>query len=152
MPNDTLLYIKPLADTDFDRWLPLWRGYQAFYKTDIDAETTQKTWSRFLDPSEPMFGALAMHADRAVGLVHWIYHRSCWTVGDYCYLQDLFVDSALRGAGVGRKLIESVYVRAAERQCSRVWWLTHESNTDAMKLYDRIASRSGFVQYRQMLG
>ena len=99
-----------------------------------------------------MFCALAHIDGRAVGMVHWILHRSCWTTGDYCYLQDLFVDPALRGGGVGRKLIEHVYAEAGRAGCSRVWWLTHETNTQAMLLYDRIADRSGFVQYRKALG
>lgn len=143
--------IKLLSPEDFDAWLPLWRGYQAFYKTDIPAETTKLTWDRILDPAEPVFGALALLDGQPVGMVHWIMHRSCWTAGDYCYLQDLFVESGVRGAGIGRKLIEEVYARAAAAQCSRVWWLTHETNHDAMQLYDRIADRSGFVQYRKML-
>jgi ribosomal protein S18 acetylase RimI-like enzyme len=63
----------------------------------------------------------------------------------------LYVQPAQRGHGVGRALIEHVYADAAARGCSRVWWLTHESNTDAMLLYDRIAARSGFVQYRKLL-
>ena len=83
--------------------------------------------------------------------MHFIEHRSCWTTGNYMYLQDLFVDPAVRGAGLGRRLIEHVYREAAARGCSRVWWLTHEANTDAMLLYDRIADRSGFVQYRKVL-
>jgi GNAT superfamily N-acetyltransferase len=152
MTSTTTVQIKSLEATDFDAWLPLWRGYQAFYKTDIPMETTQLTWARMLDPAEPMFGALAVMDTRVVGMVHWIMHRSCWTVGDYCYLQDLFVEADIRGAGIGRKLIEHVYARAEEAKCSRVWWLTHETNTDAMQLYDRIADRSGFVQYRKALG
>ena len=92
-----------------------------------------------------------MRADNAIGLVHHIQHRSCWTVGDYCYLQDLFVDPAARGNGVGRKLIEHVYAAGAAQGCSRVYWLTHESNVEAMLLYNRIAERSGFVQYRKSL-
>jgi GNAT superfamily N-acetyltransferase len=67
------------------------------------------------------------------------------------YLQDLFVEPAKRGLGLGRTLIEHVYAEAARRGCSRVWWLTHETNTDAMVLYDRLADRSGFVQYRKVL-
>ncbi len=83
--------------------------------------------------------------------MHWIYHRSCWTVGDYCYLQDLFVAEGLRGEGIGRRLIEHVYAEAGAAGCSRVHWLTHESNSDAMKLYERIADKSGFLQYRRIL-
>lgn len=143
--------VRPAAAADYDVWLPLWRGYQAFYNTDIPHATTLVTWQRLLDPAEPMHVALAETDGRVAGLVHFIEHRSCWTTGNYMYLQDLFVDPAVRGAGLGRRLIEHVYREAAARGCSRVWWLTHEANTDAMLLYDRIADRSGFVQYRKVL-
>ncbi len=145
------LTIRPAAAADFDAWLPLWRGYQTFYKTDIPEATTRTTWERLLAPEEPMHVALAERDGAVVGLVHYIEHRSCWTTGNYMYLQDLFVTPELRGGGVGRQLIEHVYREAAARGCSRVWWLTHESNTDAMVLYDRVASKSGFVQYRKLL-
>ncbi len=143
--------LRAATAADFDTWLPLWRGYQEFYKTDIPHATTVGTWQRLLDPAEPMHAVLAEVAGEVVGFVHFIQHRSCWTAGDYMYLQDLFVQPELRGHGVGRALIEHVYADAAARGCSRVWWLTHESNTDAMLLYDRIAARSGFVQYRKLL-
>lgn len=97
-----------------------------------------------------MHATLAWQDDCAVGLVHFIYHRSCWTEGDYCYLQDLFVGAGLRGAGIGRQLIEHVYQAAQTAGAARVHWLTHESNSDAMQLYQRIAERSGFIQYRQL--
>jgi GNAT superfamily N-acetyltransferase len=145
------MHIRQACDADYDQWLPLWKGYQRFYKTDIAQFTTAMTWSRFHDPAEPMHCAVAEHEDRLIGLVHTIQHRSCWTVGDYVYLQDLFVDPEFRGKGVGRALIEHVYARAAEAGASRVWWLTHESNAPAMQLYDRMADRSGFVQYRKLL-
>lgn len=145
--------IRPFAADDFDAWYPLWRGYQAFYEVDIPRQTSETTWARLLDTAEPMHGAFALDDDggRPVGLVHYIEHRSCWTVGDYCYLQDLFVEPGLRGKGHGRALIEHVYAWARAAGCSRVWWLTHETNAHAMLLYDRIADRSGFVQYRKVL-
>jgi GNAT superfamily N-acetyltransferase len=145
------IHIAPLAGDQHAAWLPLWRGYQAFYKVDIPDNVSAVTWARLLDPAEPMGGALAWDGATAVGLVHHIRHRSCWTVGDYCYLQDLFVASDARGAGIGRKLIEHVYALAREDGCSRVYWLTHETNTDAMLLYDRIAERPGFIQFRHAL-
>jgi len=143
--------IRPPTEQEYDAWLPLWRGYQAFYKTDIAPEVSDVTWSRLLDPSEPMGAALAWQGTRAVGLVHHIRHRSCWTIGDYLYLQDLFVSPQARGTGIGRKLIEYVYGIARDSGCARVYWLTHETNTEAMLLYDRIAERSGFVQYRRLM-
>ena len=146
------LVLRAVAETDHAAWMPLWRGYQAFYKVDIPAETSAVTWRRLLDPAEPMHAVLAWQGERAVGLVHWIYHRSCWTVGDYCYLNDLFAEPDVRGSGVGRALIEHVYGAAAAAGCSRVYWLTHETNEVAMRLYDRIAERSGFVQYRRAVG
>jgi GNAT superfamily N-acetyltransferase len=143
--------VRMAAAADYDVWLPLWRGYQQFYKTDIPEATTRVTWARLLDPAEPMHCALAEVEGRVVGLVHYIEHRSCWTTGNYMYLQDLFVDPARRAKGVGRRLIAHVKTEAAARGCSRVWWLTHETNTDAMVLYDQVADKSGFVQYRIVL-
>ena len=99
-----------------------------------------------------MHGSLAIVDERPLGLVHFIEHRSCWTVGNYFYLQDLFVAEEARGCGLGRALIEHVYAEAAKRGGSRVHWLTHETNREAMLLYDRIADRSGFVQYRKIIG
>ncbi|WP_324732476.1 GNAT family N-acetyltransferase [Pseudomonas paeninsulae] len=143
--------IRPVTPDHHAAWLPLWQGYQRFYQTEIAAATSARTWQRLPDPSEPMHAALAWQDDRAVGLVHFIYHRSCWTEGDYCYLQDLFVGAGLRGAGIGRRLIEHVYQAAKTAGAARVHWLTQESNSEAMQLYERIAERSGFIQYRKLL-
>jgi GNAT superfamily N-acetyltransferase len=137
---------------DFDQWLPLWQGYQTFYKTKIADDVTRQTWARFHDAHQPMHCAVAEADGALVGMVHYIFHRSCWTSGDYCYLQDLFTDPARRGQGIGRALIEHVYAQAAQQGASRVWWLTHESNDQAMLLYDHIADKSGFVQYRKVIG
>ena len=151
MTLDCDIVIQPLRSDDHSHWLPLWKDYQVFYAVDIPAPVTALTWTRLLDPAEPVAGALAWQGTVAVGLVHHIRHRSCWTAGDYCYLQDLFVAPAARHAGVGRKLIEHVYALAAREGCARVYWLTHETNSVAMLLYDRIAKRTGFIQYRKDL-
>lgn len=144
------MQIRMAAPQDYAQWLPLWKGYQAFYEADIADDVTELTWRRFLDPDEPMHCAVAEVDGELVGLVHYIYHRSCWTKGDYCYLQDLFASPEARGKGVGRALIEHVYAAALAAGASRVHWLTQESNHTAMQLYDRIAAKSGFLQYRKL--
>ncbi len=67
------------------------------------------------------------------------------------YLQDLFTDASVRGQGVGRALIEHVYAQAKALGAGKVHWLTHESNAQAMVLYDQVADKPGFVQYRKNL-
>jgi GNAT superfamily N-acetyltransferase len=156
LPSDqkapAMLTLTPLRAADKVEWWPLWQGYLTFYKASIADDVSDLTFDRLTNGREPMGGFITRNAEgRAIGIVHWITHRSCWTASDYCYLQDLFVADDVRGGGVGRQLIEAVYTKARALDCSRVHWLTHESNTTAMKLYDVIADKSGFVQYRKML-
>ena len=145
--------IRPVTKADHDQWLPLWEGYNAFYErtgpTAVPAEVTRTTWERFLDDEEPVHALVAEEGDRLVGLAHYLFHRNTVMLPPVCYLQDLFTDSALRGKGVGRSLIEGVYAAARTAGLTRVYWHTHETNTTAMRLYDQVATHSGFVVYRQ---
>ena len=147
----TSLTVRPAIVDDHDSWLPLWRGYQEFYEVDLPAPTTATTWQRFLDPAEPMHAAVAELDGRVVGIVHFIEHRSCWSPLNSLYLQDLFTDTSVRGRGVGRALIEYVYAQGPVLGAGKVHWLTHESNTQAMLLYDQVAERPGLLQYRKTL-
>lgn len=143
--------IRLIEPADRAAWEPLWKAYQVFYKADLPAAVTESTWRRINDPAEPVWGALAVHEGRAVGLVHWLAHRSTWSVSDFCYLNDLFVDDAVRGKGFGRALIEHVYADAREKGCAKVYWLTHETNATAQRLYNEVAEKTGFIQYRKLL-
>ena len=143
--------IRAIEPTDRAAWTLLWKAYLAFYETTLPDEVYASTWSRLLDPSEPTWGALALRDGEPVGLVHWIYHRTNWTIADTCYLQDLFVAPEGRGRGIGSALIDHVAADATEKGSSRVYWLTHESNTAARALYDNVSQRSGFIQYRRTL-
>ncbi|WP_041494118.1 GNAT family N-acetyltransferase [Burkholderia sp. KJ006] len=149
----THVTVRPLAAADEAAWRPLWDGYRQFYRSPASDAMTATTWARLLDPAEPMFVLGAFDAaGKLVGIVHAIYHRSCWTDGPYCYLQDLFTAADARGQGAGSALIEAVYERAREAGASRVYWLTHETNTSARALYDKLAHDAGFIQYRKDLG
>lgn len=108
------------------------------------------TWARLHDPAEPMFALGAFAGDRIVGIAHYLFHRSFWTVTDYCYLQDLFVAPDARGAGAGRALIAAVENAARAAGAGRMHWLTKADNTAARTLYDQVAECSGFIQYRKL--
>ena len=146
----TPITIRPVVEEDRPFWLALWLGYQAFYRETIPEAATEATWRRLLDPVEPVEGALALAGAEPVGFVHYLFHRSTWTVQDNCYLQDLFVSPATRGQGAGRRLIEHVFDAARRRGVPRVYWLTHETNGTARRLYDTLAENAGFVEYARV--
>lgn len=143
--------IRLVSADDHAAWLPLWQAYLRFYKTELPDAVSQSTWQRLLHEHEPTHAALAWDGDTAVGLVHFIYHRSNWSIENSCYLQDLLVTEQSRGTGVGRQLIEFVYATAKADGCCKVHWLTHETNATAIQLYERIAERPGFIQFRKAL-
>src|SRR5262245_2140965 len=148
MPSS--IEIRPLRPDEREPWEPLWQGYLTFYESSLPPEVTAGPGRRLPDPAEPMHVLGAFVDGRLVGIVHYLFHRTTWTTGDYCYLQDLFTVPEARGQGVGRALIEAVVERARAAGASRVYWLTHETNATARALYDKVADRSGFIQYRRI--
>ena len=148
------LIVRFTTRQDYDQWLPLWDGYNAFYgrsgATALAPEITRMTWARFFDAYEPMHALVAESDGALLGLTHYLFHRSTTSIEPICYLQDLFTNEAARGKGVGRALINGVYKQAKLAGSSRVYWQTHETNRTAMQLYDKVAERPGFVIYRKL--
>ena len=143
--------IVSLTECTYSDWLPLWQGYLTFYQTALSEQQAELTWQRLRDENlSDMFGYAIQVDDQIVGFVHLISHFSTWTALPYCYLQDLFIDNHYRNQGLARLLIEHSY-EVGTGKFDRVYWLTHESNNTAQLLYDRIASKTGFIQYKKAL-
>lgn len=160
------LKIRLVEQGDCEQWRRLWDGYVEFYQSTVTPAVTQSTWRRILDPREPIYSAVAEPSPDAftatyydgttgpkpktklIGLVTMVLHPSTWSERTYCYLEDLYVDPSFRGQGTGRALIEFVTSFARDRKCDRLHWLTHESNTQAQRLYDSLVPKSGFINYR----
>jgi GNAT superfamily N-acetyltransferase len=140
--------IRPVQQDDEAHWRALWQGYLNYYEAVLPETVTAATFARLLsdDPDE-MRGMLALVDGQPVGLVHHVAHRTCWKVEKVCYLQDLFARPDLRGAGVGRALIEAVYSQADRAGTPAVYWLTQDFNTTARRLYDRIGVLTPFIEY-----
>ncbi len=140
--------VRPLKAYDHDAWRRLWTDYLTFYETTVPETAYRTTWQRLFSEGEfEPRGLLALSDGRPIGLVHFVFHRSCWSVEGNCYLQDLFTVPEARGKGAGEALIDAVRKAAAERGVTNVYWMTHETNGTARRLYDRVARRTGFIEY-----
>lgn len=140
-----VIEIAALGPDDRGRWAELWQDYLTFYKTTLPASRYERTWAELM-AGVRIFGLGARQDGRLVGITHYLFHPSAW-MEDLCYLQDLFVDPAMRGSGCGRALIEAVASVARERKCGRLYWSTQQDNATARLLYDRIAKFNGFIRY-----
>ena len=140
--------ITPPTAADEPEWRRLWTAYLEFYKATVPEDVYRTTWKRLHTEGEfePKC-LLAVVKTQPVGLVHYLYHRSCWSEVNNCYLQDLYVDPEKRGTNIGQVLIEAVQNEAGKLGVTNVYWMTHETNARARKLYDRVARRTGFIEY-----
>ena len=146
--STTSTLVRPLELKDNSRWLELWSGYLTFYESALTQEQSELTWERLHDERFNLNGLVAVVDEKVIGFAHYLYRPSSWAENDYCYLEDLFVDETVRGAGAGRSLIDAVIVAARAKMSGRVYWTTKESNTRARVLYNSYSPASEFVQYR----
>lgn len=145
------MHVRSLEERDRVAWERLFRAYIEFYRANVPDEVIDLTWQRLMAGGDgnPVGLVAVEAADVPFGLAHILVHRSTWSTTWYCYLEDLYVDAARRKTGAGRALIEAVYREADARGCTRTYWMTQEGNATARALYDRVAARAPFVQYRR---
>ncbi|MBK9078625.1 MAG: GNAT family N-acetyltransferase [Hyphomicrobium sp.] len=142
--------VRALAPGDEARWRDLFQQYVVFYEATVPPEIIDLTWQRLIAGADGMSGLVAeVPGAGVVGIAVCVFHRSSWSPTWYCYLEDLFVDPACRGQGVGRALIQGVYELADARGATRTYWATSETNATARALYERLATLSPFIQYRR---
>lgn len=143
--------IRPLRPADQAEWRGLWTAYLDFYGATVGQDVYASTFDRLLGDDSHEFNALVAEADgKLVGLTHYLFHRHGWKIENVCYLQDLYTAPEARGSGVGHALIESVYAAAADNGVPTVYWLTQDDNVTALKLYDRIATKTNFIKYQRV--
>lgn len=146
----THTHVRRVRPDDETHWAALFRDYVAFYRADVPDDVIALTWSRVLDPRSGMISLVAVDdADKPVGLALIVLHRSSWSKTWYCYLEDLFVAAEQRGRGLGLALIEAVYAEADSQGATRTYWVTEDDNEAAQRLYERVAKRAPYVQFRR---
>jgi GNAT superfamily N-acetyltransferase len=149
MPLAPPCTIAPLIAVDRPAWERLARAYHDFYRETIPQAAYDATWIRLLDGSQ-IEGVGAHRDGELVGIAHFLFHHHVWQPS-VCYMQDLFVDPARRGLGIGRSMILQLGEQARERGAFRLYGTTAHDNAPARRLYDQVAQLTDFIRYDRAL-
>lgn len=140
--------VRALRAEDHARWVELQRGYQDFYEEDQSPARVAVLWGWLLDETHEISGWVAVdQTDRIVGIAHTRPFARPLAIATGLFLDDLYVDPAVRGAGVGRAILDHLRSVAVEQGHGVVRWLTHRDNAVARGLYDQVAEASPYVTY-----
>ncbi len=143
--------IRPLQESDHDKWKDLFSQYQNFYRAKVPDDIVANTWKRIHDSTSRVNGLGAVVGGELVGFTHYLYHDSTWSDRPTCYLEDLFVEHAARGGDAARNLILGVEAACLLYTAFRVYWHTQQYNSKARSLYDSITPPSSFIVYRKAI-
>ncbi len=147
-----MITVRPLQADDRKRWNLLWQGFLDATDTVLADNITQTTWQRLIDPEEQPHGLAALDEDnQVIGIAHYLFHRSTWAAGLYCYLEDLYVDPHVRRSGAARTLIHGVVAAARAKDCDEMYLVTAHDNDAARALYDQVMEQTPFIEYRTEL-
>ena len=141
--------VRPLEASDESAWRALWQGFQQHFSGAVPPAVSRQAWDMLLDPAQPLHGLIAARKDDPCGLVHYSFTPFAWTASPVCFLQDLYVDDAVRGSGAGRALVRAVYEAAEAAGASNVFWLSDAHDERLKAFYRSVAVETPFVRFMQ---
>jgi GNAT superfamily N-acetyltransferase len=145
--------VRHVEDRDFDAWSRMFRGYADFYRWPT-SDAHQRTVWRWIHEEHTVEALVAVAVDadgNETGQPRGLAHLREWVRplrGVICgYLDDLFVDPAVRGGGVVDALFAEINRLAVEREWAIVRWTTADDNYRARSVYDEVATRTTWITY-----
>ena len=139
--------IRNLDLKDFENWSKLYQSYADFYKVSMNKVILDTLWNWIHDVNHEVNGICYELDSKIVGIAH--YRTMPRPIkGQYIgFLDDLFVDPEFRGKKIAQKLIYHLKSLSKANNWNGIRWITHSSNKNAKKLYDKIAINTGFELY-----
>jgi GNAT superfamily N-acetyltransferase len=132
--------VRLATENDANDVARLMIGFRDWWQRDEPADDVFERGARRLlaDPDTDFLLA----GDPPAGVCQLRYRFGIWSESDDCWLEDIFVEEAARGSGLGRALVEAAFERARERGCARMELDVNEANSGALKLYESMGFES----------
>jgi ribosomal protein S18 acetylase RimI-like enzyme len=139
--------IRKLEQKDKENWVKLYIGYADFYKVPMNTVVLDTLWSWIQDETHDVKAICFESENKIVGIAH--YRTMPRPIkGQYIgFLDDLFVKPEFRSQKIAQKMISHLKSLSKANNWDGIRWITHSSNENAKKLYDKIANNTGFELY-----
>lgn len=135
--------LAPATAADVEELLRLIRALAEYEQLGDEARATAEDLQNALF-AEPVraFALLARVGCRAVGFALWFHNFSTFTGKSGIYLEDVFVEPAYRGRGIGREIFRALARRALAEGCARLEWAVLDRNAPAVRFYRALGARA----------
>ena len=136
------LLIRPAERKDVAEVLRLIRGLAVYEKLEDQCVGTEAMLAESLFGARPAAEALlAERDDRAIGFALFFTTFSTFLCKPGLYLEDLFVEPAHRGHGLGKALLQRLAAIAVERGCGRFEWRVLDWNEPSIRFYESLGAK-----------
>lgn len=133
--------IRPAAPADIPELLRLIRELAEYEKLADMAVGSVPMLHEALFGARPAAEAMvAERGGRAVGFALYFTTFSTFLCKPGLYLEDLFVEPAHRGAGIGKALLSRLAKLACERGCGRLEWRVLDWNEPSIRFYESLGA------------
>lgn len=130
------LSIRGAAPGDEALVLKFVRDLAGYEKLLHEVEANEADLARDLfGPSPRVFCELAFWNGQPAGFALWYYTYSTFQGRHGIWLEDLFVDPALRGKGIGKALLAALAARCVRDNLGRLEWAVLDWNQPAIDFY-----------------
>ncbi len=141
MHEDVRHTLRAAAPGDEAALVGLIRELAVFERLELLVEVTPEGLARHLFGPRPAAEAVvAEHAGQAVGFALFFTNFSTFLGRPGLYLEDLYVQPAHRGRGLGRALLVHLASLAVARGCGRFEWSVLDWNAPAIGFYQRMGA------------
>jgi GNAT superfamily N-acetyltransferase len=145
----TAFQIRPAAPADLPAIVGLIGELAAFEHLSHLMAATPETLAPHLFGPRPVAEALVAEATEpsgasgqgsVVAFALFFTNFSTFLAQPGLYLEDLYVQPAWRGQGVGKALLQRLGALAVERGCGRFEWSVLDWNANAIRFYERMGA------------
>jgi GNAT superfamily N-acetyltransferase len=128
--------VRPIRPDDVPAVVGLVRELAEYEKAAHEVRLTEAQLHESLFGAAPaLFGHVAEVNGDVVGTALWFLNFSTWRGTHGVYLEDLYVQPAHRGTGLGKELLRTLAELCVERGWSRLEWSVLDWNTPSIDFY-----------------